>query len=116
MYDGDCRFCISLARRFGALLRRHHFAVAPLQSQWVREELKMNEEELLSEMRLLSLSGEVKGGADALMAIARQIWWAWPLYLISRIPAVKSLLEWGYREFARRRNCRGGLCRIPKLH
>ncbi len=114
LFDGDCRFCISLVRRFGSLLRRHHYEVAPLQSPWVRDELKLGEEELLSEMRLLYPTGELKGGAAALLDIARQIWWAWPLYLLSRVPGMKTAMDRSYRAFARRRNCRNGLCRLSQ--
>jgi predicted DCC family thiol-disulfide oxidoreductase YuxK len=111
LFDAQCQFCSAFAQRLGPLLRRHGFALAPLQTPWVKEKLKLSDEDLLSEMRLLTCKGEIYGGADALIAIARQIWWAWPLYLLSRIPLVKPALATAYRWIARRRNCVTRYCR-----
>jgi hypothetical protein len=58
------------------MLGRHHFALAAFQTPWVRERLAKNNGELLFEMRLLTPQGRLYGGADAFVAIARQIWWA----------------------------------------
>ena len=47
---------------------------------------------------------------DALVAIARRIWWGWPLFLFAKIPGVLPLLRSVYVEVAARRNCIGGVC------
>src|SRR5262249_5264079 len=48
--------------------------------------------------------------ADALNEIAGQIWWAKPLYWLSGVAMVKSMLRLGYRWVARNRACLGGSC------
>ena len=105
-FDAECTLCTRLAYRFGPLLRRHRFALVPLQTTWVKERLTGSGEELLFEMRLLTPQGRVYGGADALAEIARHIWWAKPFYLVSRVPLARSALRTGYRWVARHRTCR----------
>jgi predicted DCC family thiol-disulfide oxidoreductase YuxK len=111
-YDADCGICTRLAERFRALLAGHRFELVPLQSPWVRERLGLAEAELLEEMRLLKSDGRVIGGADALLEIARDFWWTWPLRLLGRIPVVREWLRAGYRWVARRRSCASGVCEV----
>jgi len=59
--------------------------------------------EPLTEMKLVT-GGKIFGGAEALAEIARGIWWAWPLYVLSRWPGVKSVLPALYRAAALRRD------------
>ena len=42
----------------------------------------------LEEMRVLTHNGEDLGGADAVIFLARQIWWAWPFYALAHIPGI----------------------------
>ena len=110
LYDGDCPMCIRLAVRFASILRRHDFDLAPLQSLWVRSRLGSGASEPLDEMFVLTPSWEVYGGADAVVFLARRIWWAWPLYAITKLPGVMWLLRHLYRCVARNRTCFGGRC------
>ncbi len=71
------------------------------------EKLGQSEEDLLSQTRLLTAEGVLYGGADALMAIAREIWWAKPLYWIAALPFVKPALRGVYGFVARHRYCFG---------
>ena len=114
VYDADCRFCTTLARRFRALLAAHRFELIPLQTPWVRQKLALTNEELLAEMRLVTRDGKVYGGADAVLEISRHFWWARPLSLAGRAPAVRKLLRLGYRWIARHRHCGRGTCSIDK--
>ena len=110
LYDGDCSMCVRLAGRFASILRRHGFDLAPLQSPWVRSRLGSLACEPLDEMFVLSSSGDVIGGADAVVFLARGIWWAWPLYAITKLPGLMWLLAHLYRWVARNRNCFDGRC------
>ena len=110
LYDGECLLCTGAAARFAPMLRRHHLDRAPLQTPWVRQRLGLKPNEPLPEMKLLANDGQVYGGADALLQIARRIWWAWPLFTISFLPGVKNLLRAAYRKIAERRNCINGQC------
>jgi hypothetical protein len=47
--------------------------------------------------------------------IARHIWWAWPLWLLSRVPGARPVLCAIYRVIAANRHCIGGVCKIPTL-
>ena len=111
-FDAECSLCVHFARRFGRLLERHRFALVPLQTPWVKDRLANHDEDLLSEMRLIAPQGRVCGGADALTEIARHIWWAKPVYWLSGVPLVKSVLRIGYRWVARNRSCFGGRCSV----
>ena len=100
-YDGTCRFCRRWANRFRGVLGRRGVALVAY-SDGSKEE----------EMRLHWMDGRDFGGIDALLKLAEEIWWARPLGALSRIPGVVGLWKWLYREFARRRHCWGGACRI----
>ena len=105
LYDGDCPFCTRWAERFERILTRRGFDVAPLQAPWVRECLDLRLEEPLSEMRVLTPAGRIFGGADAVIFLARAIWWAWPLCALARLPGMHLLVRKSYRWFATRRYC-----------
>jgi predicted DCC family thiol-disulfide oxidoreductase YuxK len=114
LYDGECSLCTDAAARFAPMLRRHHFDLAPLQTPWVQQRLGLKPDEALTEMKLLTEDSRIYGGADAFMQITRRIWWAWPLFAISFLPGIKSLLRALYRKIAARRNCIGGQCKVKQ--
>ena len=113
-FDGDCGICTQAARRFEGVLRRRRFALVPLQASDACHTLGISEAERLSEMRLRLADGTVFGGAQAVVEIARRIWWAWPVWAISRLPGAMRPLDAGYRWLARRRRCANGACRITR--
>ncbi len=104
-FDGDCAFCTSLARRIEPMLLRRGFHCAMLQEPWVGYVLGLSREELLTELRVRTATGAILGGADALIYVARHIWWAWPIYALAQIPSPRDLLRAAYRWFAGRRHC-----------
>jgi predicted DCC family thiol-disulfide oxidoreductase YuxK len=114
LYDGECRLCTGMARRFHRLLNGRHLELLPLQTPWVKARLGLPEDKLLAEMRLLRPDGKYFGGADAVLEIGRHFWWAWPLRMIGHIPVIKRLLRTGYRWVARNRNCTDGACDIKR--
>jgi predicted DCC family thiol-disulfide oxidoreductase YuxK len=85
-------------------------ALAPLQDPRVGELLGLPREELMKEMQLLLSDGTRYGGADAAVALAREIWWARPLVWISRIPGMMEILRKGYRWVAAQRSCAAEVC------
>lgn len=112
-YDADCRFCTVLARRFRPLLAGRRFELMPLQTEGLAERLHLAKSELLAEMRVLRPDGKCFGGADALLEIARDFWWAWPLRQLGRVPAIRRFLRAGYRWTAHNRSCSIGGCEVP---
>jgi len=113
-YDGQCQLCLAAARRSASFLHRRGFALAPLQTPWVREALRSSSDGLLEEMRLLLPDGRSPGGADAILEIARRTIWGWPLVLIAAIPGAKPPLRRAYRYLAARRHCFNGSCSIQR--
>ena len=75
-FDAECGFCTRLARWLEPILTRRGFAVAPLQDSRVGALLGMPRQELLRELRFLHSDGRYTGGANAVIAVAREIWWA----------------------------------------
>jgi predicted DCC family thiol-disulfide oxidoreductase YuxK len=104
-FDAECVFCTRLARWIAPILSRRGMAVAPLQDPRVGALLGMNREHLLRELRFLLSDGKQYGGADAVVAVAREIWWAHPLVWFAKFPGAMSLLHSGYRWVAAQRRC-----------
>ena len=113
-YDDECRFCRDMLRRFGRTLARRLFTFVPLQSPGAARVLGVSEEHLLDEMRVRFDDGAVVGGASALVAIARRIWWAWPLWALGCLPGAMPVLEAAYRWIARNRHCMNGVCEVRR--
>jgi predicted DCC family thiol-disulfide oxidoreductase YuxK len=111
-FDRDCRVCTSLARRFRRTLEARGFGLAALQDPRAQALLSLPPAELLREMRVATSRGEIYGGAAAVVYLARQIWWAWPLYAAAKLPGAMRLLDAGYRWFADHRTCTNGACSI----
>ena len=109
-FDAECKFCTRTARWLAPILERRGLAVAPLQDPRVGALLGLSRFELMREMRFLLSDGHQSGGADAGVALAREIWWAHPLVWISKLPGMMGLLRSGYRWIAARRSCAATLC------
>jgi len=109
-FDGDCSFCMSIARRLRPLLEPRGFGIATLQDPRVREQLSLPEQELLAELRVLASDGRQFGGADAITYLARQVWWSWPFWALAQVPGMRPALRFAYRWIAARRHCLSGVC------
>jgi alginate O-acetyltransferase complex protein AlgI len=104
-YDAACSSCRDSALRFESLFAARGFRFEPLQREWVRQRLNLTEEQALEEMRVLTSTGKVFGGAEAVIFLARQIWWAAPLSWFARWPSVQAILDRLYRWIAAHRSC-----------
>lgn len=107
-YDGRCPWCRAGARLFRGTLAERGFHLAPLQRGWVQERLGLAPAEATSQMRLLTGDGRVLGGADAVVHLARRVWWALPLWCLSRLPGGMAILRRVYAVVAAARPCRDG--------
>lgn len=112
-FDRDCAVCTSLARRFRRTLEKRGFGLAVLQDPRVRALLALPPKDLLTELRVATADGKIYGGADAVVLLARQIWWAWPLHAAAKLPGVPRILSACYRWFADHRTCLSGSCSLP---
>jgi predicted DCC family thiol-disulfide oxidoreductase YuxK len=109
-FDRDCSVCTSLARRFRRPLETRGFGLAALQDPRVQALLALPPEDLLREMRVATGDGKIYGGAEAIVYLARQIWWALPLYAAAKLPGAPRILDACYGWFADHRTCPSGFC------
>jgi predicted DCC family thiol-disulfide oxidoreductase YuxK len=98
-YDGECAFCTCWARRGQAWLDKNGFQFKPFENGRAQ-----------GEMRVVTSVGESLGGADTIAYLCRQIWWAWPAWLLSRVPGVMPVSRWIYRRVAANRYCLNDQC------
>jgi predicted DCC family thiol-disulfide oxidoreductase YuxK len=111
-YDGQCRFCRGGAQRFMRILVRHNIGLMPLQDAAVRQRVGLLPGEPLTEMKMLTRTGQLLGGAACFAYIFRIIWWTYPLYLLINVPGLHCLFSKFYIWFARNRHCIGGTCMV----
>jgi predicted DCC family thiol-disulfide oxidoreductase YuxK len=109
-FDADCGFCTRIAQSVAPILERRGFAVAPLQDVRVGALLGLPHAELMREMRVLLEDGQQYGGADAAVALARDIWWARPLAWLALVPGLMPRMRRIYHWFAVRRHCAATSC------
>ncbi len=113
-FDAECKFCTRIARWLAPILERRGLAVAPLQDSRVGALLGLSRFELIREMRFLLSDGSQSGGADAAVALAREVWWARPLVWVSKLPGMMEALRSGYCWVAAQRSCAAARCEVAK--
>jgi predicted DCC family thiol-disulfide oxidoreductase YuxK len=113
LYDGPCGFCSRWVPRWAGVLGRRGFAIDILQAPWVAEKLKLPEDELVADIRLLLTNGESLQGAAVYRYVMSRIWWAWPIYFASTLPVLSSIFEGAYRRFADNRYWISRTCHMP---
>src|SRR3981081_2442428 len=94
-FDAECGFCTRTARWLLPILAKCGLAVGPVQGRGVGAVLGLSRPELLRELRFLLSDGGQYGGADAVLAVAREIWWARPLVWLAKIPGMMEQLRRG---------------------
>lgn len=93
-YDADCEKCQRNYARFGAMTERRGFSWAPIQDDRVREFLGLeNSSDRPPELKLLTRKGRLLGGWQAIAFVCKYVWWARPLWVLSRVPVVRSVLS-----------------------
>jgi predicted DCC family thiol-disulfide oxidoreductase YuxK len=113
-FDRDCNICTSLARRFRLTLEKRGFGLAALQDPRVTALLALPPEQLSREMHVITGEGEIYFGAKAIVFLARQVWWAWPLLAAAQLPGAMRILDLGYRRFADHRRCSSSICPVAR--
>ena len=113
-FDAECKFCTRIARWLAPILERRGMALAPLQDPRVAALLGLSHEQLMREMQFLLSDGTRYGGADAVVALAREIWSWRPLVWLSRSPGMMEVLRKGYRKVAASRSCASVSCPVNR--
>jgi predicted DCC family thiol-disulfide oxidoreductase YuxK len=111
-YDDSCGMCSASYRRFGRMTERRGFKWIPLQEPRARTLLNLEGDELPRELQLFTRKGRLLGGVDAILYVMKTIWWAWPIWLIAKVPGVRPLLRLLYRWIASHRHAISGACRL----
>lgn len=111
-YDATCGLCTGTIGRWQKTLQRAGFALEPLQGDHARSVLHFSGNAIPDEMKLQTTQGDILGGVDALLHIARRIWWCWPIWMVAQVPGVKGIFGMIYRRIARRRHKLSGVCQI----
>jgi predicted DCC family thiol-disulfide oxidoreductase YuxK len=111
-FDAECRFCTAFARSLRKILANRGLGVAPLQDPRVTALLGMTKRESLRELRFILSNNLQFGGADAVVALAREIWWAHPIAWLDKIPLLHRAMNTAYHAFARHRHCHAE-CHAP---
>ena len=111
-FDAECVFCTRIARWIAPTLEKHGLALAPLQDPRVIALLGIPREEMLREIRFLLSDGSQYGGADAAVALAKQIWWWRPLVWLSRVPGMMNVMRKTYSWIAAQRSCAGECAKV----
>lgn len=112
LYDGSCGICRYWIQSREKLLRRHGFAIAPLQAGWVAERLHLQEDNLPQDVRLLLADGRHMQGPDVYRYLMKRVVWAYPLYLLSVAPIFRTAFDRVYRTFAAHRHQVSRACGI----
>ena len=112
IYDDSCGFCRRWIPFWENTLRKRGFEIVPLQADWIRQKLQLNEKDLLQDLRLLLASGKQIQGADTYRYAMKRIWWAYPVYLFSITPLGRNIFDWSYRKFATHRYKISRVCKI----
>jgi len=113
-YDEQCPKCCRWEGRFKKVLLRKHILTAPLQRGWVQQRLDLDANDAFTQMRVLTASGKVLGGASAMVYLAGLIWWAKPLAAIAKLPGMIGQLDRLYGYIARNRYCQSTICKVAK--
>lgn len=111
-YDAECEFCTRIARVVGKPMRRRQLGVAPLQDTRVVSLLGLPADELLLAVRYLAPNGKQHSGADALVELGREFWWARPVVWLADIPGFMQILHLAYGWVARHRKCHAETCSV----
>jgi len=96
-------------------LKRRGLAMAPLQDPRVGILLGLSQQELLHAIRFVLADGSHYLGADAMLAVARELWWARPLVWAAKLPGIMWLMRAGYQRVARRRRCPAERCIVDRV-
>jgi predicted DCC family thiol-disulfide oxidoreductase YuxK len=111
-FDASCGMCSAGVRRFERIVGKHGFVFEPLQSPGVSEMLGLQPGEIPDDMKLRTPAGTILGGADAFVHISRHIWWAWPFFLVSKLPGAMWVMRKVYARIARNRHRISAACKI----
>lgn len=111
-YDASCGLCRSAYERYGPMTERRGFSWIPLQEPRARTVLNLEGDEMPGEIKLLTRTGRLLGGVEAILYVAKHVWWAWPLWLLGQFPIIRPTMDLWYRWIAKHRHELSTACGI----
>jgi len=111
LYDAACPFCFSCVQLFKTTLKNNEYKIRPLQNLTVMKLLDIKKGEYLPEMKVIGRDRKVYGGAKAIVYLSKRIWWANPLWALSHLPPFMNILDYIYKQIAKKRQC-NGICEV----
>lgn len=99
----------------GSLLGRANVNFVPLQKDWARKLFGLTQENLLEEIKLLTVDRSKLGGADAVLHLAGKVFWSKRIITILKLRWVRTRVYKIYSWVARRKYCLEGGCALPDL-
>jgi predicted DCC family thiol-disulfide oxidoreductase YuxK len=115
LYDGMCGFCSWWIPFWQKTIQRTGYDIAPLQTDWVRKTLAVDEVLLNKDIVLLFADGSRLVGADAYIFGMKTVWWSSPAGYVLGIPPFKQLTWLFYKLFNRNRFFVSKVCRLKPL-
>jgi predicted DCC family thiol-disulfide oxidoreductase YuxK len=103
-YDAECSLCRGWVRRWEPTLTPRGFVFIPLQDVFWRNRFSLPPGVIPDEMKLLLPDGALLGGAEAMVCLARAIWWLAPPAWLAWLPVFRWATVAGYRWVARHRH------------
>jgi predicted DCC family thiol-disulfide oxidoreductase YuxK len=109
LFDGECPLCRRTVRRIRALDRRHRLRFVDGTDGAARERIApgLSEAAVLVQMYVIDERGARYAGFEAALKISRVVPLLWPMWLIGRLPGIRSLGHVVYRTIAANRVRRG---------
>ena len=116
LYDAACGFCSWWIPFWQKTINKSGYQIMPLQSDWAKERIQLNEHEIASDIRLLLNDNTLINGADAYIFGMKTVWWSRPVGLILGLPVFRQLTWLFYKVFNRNRFVISRICRLkPKI-
>lgn len=116
LYDGGCGFCSWWVSKMTDHLAKVGIAVAPLQSPWVANTLKLPPEELVDDIRLLLANGTLISGAHVYIDLLKRMRWTRSLGIIIGLPVLRKVTWRIYRLINRNRFMVSRVCKLEPHH
>ncbi len=113
LYDDTCGFCRSWVPKLRPVVRKQGLEVTPLQNPKVKDRLTVPMADLLTDIHLMFENGQTLRGAEVYRYVMRRVWWLVPIYVLSTLPFLRGVFDWGYRKFAENRYRISKACRLP---
>jgi len=115
LFDGGCPMCRRTVRRIRALDWRHRLRFVDATDAAARERIApgLTEAAVLIQMYVVDQHARY-AGFEAALQISRVVPLLWPVWLVGRLPGIRSLGHFVYRTIAsnrvRRGRCTDDLC------